>query len=84
MQKIKEATLSSKGQVTIPKLIRDILKVNIGESVAFYIAGNEVVLTSSANLDVKLKNEDNKTIIKKEKRKWVVLKKKLKSILRKF
>ena len=66
MQKLKEATLSSKGQVTIPKLIRDILNVDIGESVAFYIDGNEVLLTSSANLDVKLKNKDNKTIIKKE------------------
>lgn len=67
MQKLREATLSSKGQITIPKTIRDILNVKCGESISFYVDGNEVLLTSSTNINVNLKNKKLKTIIKGEK-----------------
>ena len=68
MQKLREATLSSKGQVTIPKAIRDLLNVKNGENIAFYVDGNEVMLTSAANLEINLKNKKLKTLIKKEKK----------------
>jgi AbrB family looped-hinge helix DNA binding protein len=38
------STLTRKGQVTIPKPIRDRLKVKEGEKVFFVMRGNEVVL----------------------------------------
>ena len=67
MNKIKEAILSSKCQITVPKVIRDLLQVESGDSLAFYIEDNEVKLTSTSNLDIKLKNKDKKTVIRKEK-----------------
>ena len=65
MQKIKEAILSSKGQITVPKAIREILHVENGDSLVFYIEDDEVKITSTNNLDIKLKNENKKTVIRK-------------------
>lgn len=67
MQKIKEVILSSKCQITVPKAIRDILQVESGNSLVFLIEDNEIKLTSTNNLNIKLKNEKKKTVIKKEK-----------------
>lgn len=65
MQKIKEAILSCKCQITVPKAIRDILQVESGDSLAFYVEDGQVVLTNINNINVKLKNEKSKTVIKK-------------------
>ena len=67
MQKIKEAILSSKGQITVPKTVREILNVGNGDGLVFYIEDNEVKLTSTSNLDIKLKVENKKAIVRKEK-----------------
>ena len=67
MQKIKEAILSSKGQITVPKAIRKILNVENGDSLVFYIEDDEVKITSTSNLDIKLKDEKKKAIVRKEK-----------------
>ena len=65
MQKIKEAILSSKCQITVPKAIRDLLQVECGDSLAFYIEDGQVLLTSLNNINLKLKNKRSKTFIKK-------------------
>ena len=67
MQRIKEAILSSKGQITVPKAIREILHVKNGDSLVFYIEDDEVKITSTNNLDIKLKNEKRKAFVRKEK-----------------
>ena len=67
MQKIKEAVLSSKGQITVPKAIREILHVENGDSLVFYIEDDEVKITSTNNLDIKLKNEKRKAFVRNEK-----------------
>lgn len=67
MQKIKESVLSSKGQITVPKAIREILHVENGDSLVFYIEDDEVKITSTNNLDIKLKNEKRKAFVRKEK-----------------
>lgn len=66
MQKIKEAILSSKGQITVPKAIREILHIENGDSLLFYIEDDEVKITSTSNLDIKLKNEKRKAYVRKE------------------
>lgn len=66
MEKIKEAILSSKGQITVPKAIREILHVNNGDSLAFYVEDGQVVLTNLNNINVKLKDKKSKAVIKKE------------------
>ena len=40
-----KAVLSSKGQITVPKAIREILHVENGDSLVFYIEDNEVIST---------------------------------------
>ena len=66
MEKIKEAILSSKGQITVPKAIREILHVNNGDSLAFYVEDGQVILTNLNNINVKLKDKKSKAVIKKE------------------
>ena len=65
MQKIKEVILSSKCQITVPKAIRDILQVECGNSLAFYVEDGQIVLTNLNNINVKLKDKNSKTIVKK-------------------
>jgi len=68
MEKVKEATLSKKCQITVPKRVRDILGVDAGDSVAFYIENGSIKLTTPKNLKIELieKTKDLK-IIKGEK-----------------
>ena len=40
--------ISSKGQVTIPKVIREILKLHEGDRVAFLEEGGKVVITKAS------------------------------------
>lgn len=67
MQKIKEVILSSKGQITVPKTIRELLHVENGDSLVFYIENDEVKLTGTKNIELKLKNEKQIIVIKGEK-----------------
>ena len=61
---IKEAKLSDKCQITIPKQIRDILGIDKGDNVVFYIENAEVKLTSIKNVNLKLKNVKKTVTIK--------------------
>ncbi len=46
MQPIREvATVTSKGQITLPKPIRQALGIDVGGKVAFYLRGSEVIVT---------------------------------------
>ncbi|MES1157481.1 MAG: AbrB/MazE/SpoVT family DNA-binding domain-containing protein [Haliangium ochraceum] len=38
------ASLTSKGQVTVPKVIRDLLKIETGDRLDFVIEGDRIVL----------------------------------------
>lgn len=53
---IKEAKLSDKCQITIPKQVRNFLGIDKGDNVIFYIENNEVKLTGDKNVILKLKN----------------------------
>lgn len=39
-----QATLTSKGQITIPKAVRDIMKLSVGGKVEFFVTGDGDVL----------------------------------------
>ena len=53
---IKEAKLSDKCQITIPKQVRDILSIDKGDTVLFYFENDEIKLTGSKNANLKLNN----------------------------
>ena len=62
---IKQAKLSNKCQITVPKEVRKLLEIDKGDDVVFYIEDNEVKLTSVKNISLRLKNTKKKTTIKK-------------------
>lgn len=64
---IKQAKLSNKCQITLPKEIRNFLEIDKGDNVVFYIEDNEIKLTSVRNVSLNLRNANKKTTIKKEK-----------------
>lgn len=64
---LKQARLSSKCQITIPKEVRDFLNVGIGDSVSFYFEDGQVKMTSTNNVQVNLKEKNKTSIIKGDK-----------------
>ena len=61
---LKQAKLSNKCQITVPKQVRDILGISKGDDVMFYIDNNEVKLTGVKNLNIRLKNTKKVAILK--------------------
>ena len=49
---MSEATVTSKGQITIPKAVREALRVGPGDRVAFYVRENGTVVVEAATVDV--------------------------------
>lgn len=45
---VNDARVMAKGQVTIPRKIRDILGIGPGDRVSFVVSGNEVKIVNSA------------------------------------
>lgn len=45
---VDDAKVMAKGQVTIPKKIREILGIESGDRVSFVVTGNEVKIVNSA------------------------------------
>lgn len=61
---LKQAKLSNKCQITVPKQVRDILGIGKGDDVMFYIENDEVKLTGAKNLNIRLKNTQKVAILK--------------------
>lgn len=59
------AKLTSKGQITIPKQIRDLLNLEQGDSVVFY---------ADENKNIKIANKKDCTVLPDENSKQVVVK----------
>jgi antitoxin PrlF len=47
------ATVTSKGQVTIPKAVRDLMQIDAGDQIDFVVTERGEVLVRSVNLDVR-------------------------------
>ena len=63
------ATLTSKGQLTLPKPIRDLLKLNPGDAVDFVIAEDGTVHVRAGRFDIR----DLRGFLKKPGRKPVTV-----------
>ena len=63
------ATLTSKGQITLPKAIRELLRLDTGDSVEFVIAENGDVQVRAGRYDVR----DLRGLLRKPGRKPVSL-----------
>ena len=57
---VNDAKVMSKGQVTIPKNLRNALGISIGDRVTFIVEGNDVKIVNSAIYAVKQFQEQMK------------------------
>ena len=57
---IEQAKVMSKGQVTIPKEIRDLLGLKEGSHVSFIVNGNQVIMENSAICALKILQQEMK------------------------
>lgn len=61
---LKQAKLSNKCQITVPKQVRDFLDVDKGDDIVFYIENDEVKLTGTKNINIILKNSKKIATVK--------------------
>lgn len=65
--RIKDAKISQKGQITVPKEVRDKLCVKPGDRIIFYFdEDNEIKISSSENTEVIIKDKEKEVLIKKQ------------------
>ena len=62
---IDNAKVMSKGQVTIPKAVRDILGISSGDRVSFIVEGNTVRIVNSAVYAMQMLQQETKGEAKK-------------------
>ncbi len=55
---LANAKLTSKGQITIPKIVRDKMKLEEGDMVIFRLEGKDVKMTNRK--DCKIETDENK------------------------
>ena len=65
---LANAKLTSKGQITIPKIVRDKMELEEGDIIIFHLENEEVKMTNRK--DCKIKTDDNKqqAIVKRGKK----------------
>ncbi len=59
------AKLTSKGQITIPKQIRDLLKLEQGDSVVFYVDENKNIKMSNKKECILMPDENSNQVVVK-------------------
>jgi len=75
-----EATITSKGQVTIPKEVRKSLKLKSGEKIVFVVRGREAIMMPKVKnpleelrkmrSEIRFSQKDIKEMIKESKKAW--------------
>jgi len=67
MTEIKTVKISEKGQISIPKDIRNLMKLKEGETLMMITDNDRIIIEKSANIKKKLKlTEGTKTMIMSE------------------
>lgn len=65
MEFLVSAKLTSKNQITIPKMVREKLDVKDGDSLLFFIDNNEVKLSNRKNCKVEIEDKERQVGIEK-------------------
>ena len=72
------ATVTTKGQVTIPKAVRDVLRVDSGDQIDFVVTDQGDVLVRGVNVDVR----ELRGLLKRPRRRAVTVEEMKRAILR--
>ena len=65
---LANAKLTSKGQITIPKTVRDKMELEEGDIVIFHIDGKNVKMTNRKDYKIKTDNNKQQAIVKRGKK----------------
>ena len=65
MTKLEESTITSQGQVSIPKRVRELLHVQKGDKIAFYKDDKGRIIVGDVETPVPFSAEDWKTFLDK-------------------
>ncbi len=72
------ATMTSKGQVTIPRAVRDLLRVDAGDQIDFVVTDRGDVMVRGVSVDVR----ELRGLLKRPRRRAVTVEEMNKAILR--
>lgn len=62
------AKITSKGQITIPKIVRNTLKLEEGNSVLFYVdSKNDIKIVNKKDCSIKTEKIQNQLVVKRGK-----------------
>ena len=63
---LASAKLTSKGQITIPKIVRETLNIEEGDSVIFYLDGkNNIKISNRKDCKVSPDNDKEQVVVKR-------------------
>lgn len=65
-RRFKDAKLSTKGQITVPKEVREKLGVEAGDRIVFFFDNDEIKITNTENAEIRTKNNKQVGSIMKE------------------
>ncbi len=65
---LANAKLTSKGQITIPKIVRDKMELEEGDIIIFHLENEEVKMTNRKHCKIKTDDNKKQAIIKRGKK----------------
>lgn len=65
---LANAKLTSKGQITIPKIVRDKMELEEGDMVIFHLEGNDVKMTNRKDCKIKIDENKQQAVVKRGKK----------------
>ncbi len=65
---LANAKLTSKGQITIPKIVRDKMELEEGDMVIFHLEGKDVKMTNRKDCKIKIDENKQQAVVKRGKK----------------
>lgn len=62
---LANAKLTSKGQITIPKIVRDTMGLKDGDLVIFYLDGDSVKMSNRIDCKIKVNQNKQQIVVKR-------------------
>lgn len=65
---LANAKLTSKGQITIPKIVRDKMELEEGDMVIFHLEGKDVKMINRKDCKIKIDENKQQAVVKRGKK----------------
>lgn len=65
---LANAKLTSKGQITIPKIVRDKMELEEGDMIIFHLEGKDVKMANRKDCKIKIDENKQQAVVKRGKK----------------